>query len=450
MNASLTNIVVGLGITGLSCVRYLARNEMPCKVVDSRKNPPGLELLRKEFPYIDCELGPFNVDTLLAADALIVSPGVSLKTEAVARAKQAGIRITGDIDIFAKQVNAPILAVTGSNGKSTVVSMVGAILQAAGKNFAIGGNLDAGLGKPALDLLAEERKDFYVLELSSFQLETTESLSAEVATVLNLSEDHMDRYENMDEYLAAKQRIFTGCHQVVMNRDLPQLMPPKDFDGQVWGFGFGAEGERDVHVSESGSESWVVVGEQKLFKVADLKVVGKHNLANAMAATALCLAIGVQPAAIAAGLSAFPGLPHRCQWIASVEGVDFYNDSKGTNVGATIAAVEGLGEKARGDLILIAGGEGKGADFTSLLPVIKKWVKLTVLIGKDAKTIGNAIGDECEHLYAPDMESAVDLARRNASEGDAVLLSPACASFDMFDNFQQRGNVFATTVGALQ
>ena len=450
MNSSATNIVVGLGITGLSCVRYLTRNDLPCKVVDSRENPPGLALLRKEFPDIEYELGPFDVDTLLGANELLVSPGVSLKTEALARAKQAGVAITGDIDVFSKQVNAPIIAVTGSNGKSTVVSMVGAVLSAAGRSFAVGGNLDTELGKPALDLLVEDRKDFYVLELSSFQLETTENLAAEVATILNLSEDHMDRYADMEEYRSAKLRIFNGCHQIVLNRDMSQLPLVENFSSPVWGFGFGATGNRDVRVIEVGSESWVAIDEQPLFKVAELKVVGRHNLANAMAASALCLAIGIDHAAIAAGLTGFPGLEHRCQWVATIDGVDFYNDSKGTNVGATVAAIQGLGEKAHGKIVLIAGGEGKGADFTPLSPAIRNWVRVTILIGKDARSIAAAIGNDADRIYAADMNEAVNLARSNARAGDAVLLSPACASFDMFENFQQRGKIFAQTVEALQ
>lgn len=450
MNANETNVVVGLGITGLSCVRYLARNNLSCKVVDSRSNPPGLELLRKEFPEIECELGPFNLDTFLTADELIVSPGVSLKTDVVAKAREAGVRVTGDVDIFSRQVGAPVIAVTGSNGKSTVVSMVGEVLKAAGRNFAIGGNIDVEPGKPVLDLLADKHRDLYVLELSSFQLETTNCLSAEVATVLNLSEDHMDRYHDMKEYQAAKQRIFNGCHQIVVNRDIAQLVSVDHFEGSVWGFGFSAAGAHDVHIVELDAESWVALGEKPLFKVAELKVVGRHNLMNAMAATALCLAIGVDQQAIAIGLTTFPGLPHRCQWVGSLGGVDFYNDSKGTNVGATVAAIEGLGEKITGQIVLIAGGEGKGANFSPLLPAIKSCVKSVVLIGADAISIANVIGDECETSFANDMNEAVSMACNTANSGDAVLLSPACASFDMFNNFQHRGRAFADAVGALQ
>jgi len=444
------NLVVGLGVTGLSCVRYLVRNKLNCKVVDTRDNPPGLDVLREEFPEVEYELGPLQESTLLAAQRLIVSPGVSLKTEAIAKAIAAGIKVSGDIDIFAKEVTAPIVAVTGSNGKSTVVSMVAEILHASGRSFAIGGNLEAGLGQPALDLLSGEPKEFYVLELSSFQLETTECLDAEVATILNVSEDHMDRYEDMDQYEIAKQRIFHGCKHAVLNRDMPTLPCLENFSGVTSGFGFSASGPDDVRLVKQNSDARIVKGDTELFKVNDLHVVGRHNLANAMAAAALCLAIGIEADAIEQGLSRFPGLPHRCQWVASLGGVDFYNDSKGTNVGATVAAVEGLGEKISGQIVLIAGGEGKGADFSALSPALAKWVKKMILIGVDGSVIADAVGDQCEFAFAADMPGAIGMARVVAVPGDAVLLSPACASFDMFSGFQQRGEVFAQTVGSLQ
>lgn len=431
-------------------MRYFARNNLSCKVVDSRDNPPGLDLLRKEFPEIECELGPFQEETFLDAAELIVSPGISLKNAAVARAVQAGVSVTGDIDIFSRHIESPIVAVTGSNGKSTVVSMVGEVLKAAGCSYAIGGNLDADPAKPALDLLDGEKKDFYVLELSSFQLETTQNLGAEVATLLNLSEDHMDRYAGMDEYQMAKMRIYNGCQKVVINRDIPVPEKISDFPGPTWSFGFSEAGDSGVHLIEHEGESWVSIGKKPLFPANEIKVVGKHNLANAMAAAALCLALGIEHSAIRKGLAAFPGLPHRCQWVASQGGVDFYNDSKGTNVGATIAAVEGLGEKISGKIVLIAGGESKGADFSSLVPALKTWVKQVVLIGSDAATIADVIGEDCSFVFAPDMAAALGLARDVADSGDAVLLSPACASFDMFNNFQHRGQVFSESVSALQ
>lgn len=431
-------------------MRYLARNNLACKVVDSRDNPPGLDMLRKEFPEIECELGPFREATFLDAAELIVSPGISLKNEAVARAIEAGISVTGDIDIFSRQAESPIVAVTGSNGKSTVVSMVGEVLRAAECSFAVGGNLDADPAKPALDLLAGARKDFYVLELSSFQLETTQCLAAEVATLLNLTEDHMDRYADMGEYQLAKMRIYNGCKKVVINRDFPMPEKIKGFTGPVWSFGFFEAEDSGVNLLEKEGETWVALGKEPIVPVSEIKVVGKHNLANAMAATALCLALGIEHSAIRSGLAAFPGLPHRCQWVANQGGVDFYNDSKGTNVGATIAAVEGLGEKISGQVVLIAGGESKGADFSGLVPALRKWVKQVVLIGADAAAIADVIGDECSFVFAPDMGAALGLARKVADEGDAVLLSPACASFDMFDNFRHRGQVFSESVSALQ
>ncbi len=447
MNTTATNLVVGLGITGLSCVRYFARKNQSCKVVDSRENPPGLDLLRKEFPHIECELGPFREDTFINAAELIVSPGVSLKNEAVAKAARAGVAITGDIDIFSREVGAPIVAVTGSNGKSTVVSMLAEILRAAGRTFAVGGNLEASPAQPALDMLGQERKEYYVLELSSFQLETTQCLAAEVATLLNLSEDHMDRYAGMEEYTQAKLRIFNGCQKMVVNRDLPLPSVLQNFSGPVWSFGFSASDASGVHLTSNAGEPWVAIGDQLLFKPEEIKVVGKHNLANAMAATALSLALGIEPEAVRAGITTFPGLPHRCQWVKSWDSVDYYNDSKGTNVGAAIAAIEGLGEKVAGKIVLIAGGESKGADFTPLVPILQKWVRGVILIGVDAARIASVIGKSCPFEFAADMQGAIELAHRTAEAGDAVLLSPACASFDMFDNFQHRGRVFAEALG---
>lgn len=446
MNTNATNLVVGLGITGLSCVRYFARKNQSCKVVDSRVNPPGLELLRKEFPEVECELGPFNESTFMNAAELIVSPGVSLKNAVVAKAIESGVSVTGDVDIFSREVSEPIVAVTGSNGKSTVVSMVGEVLKAAGRSFAIGGNLDADPALPALDMLSE-RKDFYVLELSSFQLETTRSLGAEVATILNLSEDHLDRYADMDEYRAAKLRIYTDCKQIVINQDFPVPPAIEEFSGAVWSFGFSESEGSGVHPLTMHGEKWVAFEQEPLFKIDSIKVVGRHNLANAMAATALCLALKIDHQAIREGITSFPGLPHRCQWVANGNGVDYYNDSKGTNVGASIAAIEGLAEKVAGKIVLIAGGEGKGADFSQLVPVLKRCVRHVVLIGTDAPKIAEAIGKECPFVFAADMQGAVTLASELAEPGDAVLLSPACASFDMFDNFRHRGNVFSELVG---
>lgn len=443
-------VIVGLGGTGLSCVRYFAAQGELVKVVDSRENPPGLGTLQELYPEVECELGAFKLETFRRAKQLVVSPGLSIRSDVINAAREAGVPITGDIDIFSKAVTAPIVAVTGSNGKSTVVAMLALILRKAAKSFGLGGNLDGENFKPALDMLSEETKELYVLELSSFQLETTERLGAQVATILNLSADHMDRYEDIEDYHRAKQRIFIDCAQVVVNRDDSQSYPLNEHNGAVWEFGFGRPGVNGLGLLEEGGDKYLAYQFEKIASVSELKVFGQHNVSNVLAAIALAMAVDIDMKAICAAVTEFAGLPHRCQWVANVAGVDFYNDSKGTNVGATVAAIEGLGEHIEGHIVLIAGGISKGADFSSLVPAINKWGKALVLIGQDAAEIAGYFDADLQTHFASDMLDATKKALQLASAGDAVLLSPACASFDMFENFQHRGFSFIESVETLQ
>ena len=443
-------VIVGLGNTGLSCVKYFTSTGEKVKVVDSRNEPPGLALLIAMYPDVECELGNFNLETFVTAKQLVVSPGISIRSVEIEAAKEAGVPITGDIDIFSKQVASPIIAVTGSNGKSTVVAMLAEILIKAGKNFGLGGNLDGDKFKPALDLLAEDEKDLYLLELSSFQLETTQNLGAAVGTILNLSADHMDRYEGIDDYQRAKQRIFNGCKQVVINRDDKESSPLVESDAVVWDFGFGRAGLNGLGVLEEGGDLYLAYQLEKIVSVNELKVFGQHNISNVLAAVALAMAIGIDMNSIKAAITEFSGLPHRCQWVANIDGVDFYNDSKGTNVGATLAAVEGLGEHISGHIVLIAGGIAKGADFAALVPAMNKWGKAVILIGQDAAEMASYFDTEIKTYFANNMLDAARVALQQSAAGDAVLLSPACASFDMFENFQHRGFVFMESVGNLQ
>lgn len=443
-------VIVGLGDTGLSCVKYFAQAGEKVKVVDSRNEPPGLAALKELYPDVECELGDFNLETFVTAKQLVVSPGLSIRTVEIEEARKAGVVVTGDIDIFSKQVAAPIIAVTGSNGKSTVVAMLAEILRKAGKNFGLGGNLDGENFKPALDLIAEGEKDLYLLELSSFQLETTESLGAAVATILNLSADHMDRYEGIDDYHRAKQRVFTACKQVVINRDDKESYPLEETDAAVWDFGFGRPGVNGLGLLEEGDDQYLAYQLEKIVSVNELKIFGQHNISNVLAAIALAMAIDIDMNAIKAAITEFSGLPHRCQWVANIAGVDFYNDSKGTNVAATVAAVEGLGEHISGHIVLIAGGIAKGADFSALVPAINKWGKAVVLIGQDAKEMASYFDADIQTYFAGDMQDAARVALQQSTAGDAVLLSPACASFDMFDNFQHRGFAFIESVETLQ
>lgn len=443
-------VIVGLGGTGLSCVKYFVSLGEKIKVVDSRNEPPGLAVLKELYPDVECELGAFKLETFVTAKQLVVSPGLSIRSAEIEAAKDAGVSITGDIDIFSRQVKAPIIAVTGSNGKSTVVAMLAGILRKAGKNFGLGGNLDGENFKPALDLLAEGKKDLYLLELSSFQLETTENLGAEVATILNLSADHMDRYEGIEDYHRAKQRIFNGCKQVVINRDDEESIPLNESEASVWRFGFGLPGVSGLGLLEEDGDQYLAYQFEKIVSVSELKVFGQHNISNVLAAIALAMAIDIDMKSIKAAITEFSGLPHRCQWVANVDGVDFYNDSKGTNVGATVAAIAGLGEHISGHIILIAGGIAKGADFSALVPAMNKWGKAVILIGQDAGEIASYFDADIQTYFAGDMQEAAKLALQQAVSGDAVLLSPACASFDMYENFQHRGFEFIKSVETLQ
>ncbi len=442
-------LVVGLGKTGLSCARYFAMRGEHFKVVDSRSNPPGLAELRAELPQIVVELGEFSEEIFCRASELVVSPGISLTTPAIVKARAAGVPISGDIDIFSKAVAAPIIAVTGSNGKSTVVSLVAGICAQAKINFGLGGNLDGVQAKPVLDFLREVPRDLYILEVSSFQLETTANLGAEVAVLLNLSEDHMDRYDSLDFYLKAKQRIFLGCKQVVVNTDSRLSAPPSNIQGKCWEYGTGPPGIESFGLISDGAKEYLAFGATKLLAVDELKVFGQHNTSNVLAAMAIAHAVGIGMKPICSAVKEFRGLPNRCQWVANIDGVDFYNDSKGTNVGATIAAVEGLAGKIAGEIILIAGGVGKGADFRPLAQVLKTRVREVMLIGRDASQIAKVLDKEAQVYFAGDMEDAVRTALSHARPGDAVLLSPACASFDMYRDFQHRGQVFTDVVRSI-
>lgn len=443
-------VIVGLGKTGLSCARYLYSEGEKFKVVDSREDPPCLEKFIKEFPVVDYELGKFSESSFTSAGELIVSPGVSLNTDVIVKARACGVPVSGDIDIFSKVVKAPIIAVTGSNGKSTVVSLLAEILSAAGANYGLGGNLDGERGKPALDLLSEPEKDLYILELSSFQLETTESLNAEIAVILNVSEDHMDRYDDLKSYLHAKQRVFRGCKQIVVNRDNQFSAPPTLKDVVIWEFGIEYPGTIGFRLLKETDGEFLAYNLEKIIRIDELKVIGQHNFSNVLAAMTIAKAIGIELDVIKDAVGNFKGLPHRCQWVCEIDGVGFYNDSKGTNVGATISAVEGLGKTLKGQIILIAGGVSKGADFSALVPALNKFSKEVVLIGQDAAELATVLNVDMRSYFAGDMEDAVATALDHAVPGDAVLLSPACASFDMYKDFSHRGQVFIDAVRGLQ
>lgn len=450
--SAVPTLVVGLGQTGLSCVRFLTRCGVPVAVTDSRATPPGLETLRAEQTDIAISVGGFDAVLFAWAQRLVVSPGVPLNEPLIVEARGRGVEVMGDIELFARVAQAPIAAITGANGKSTVTLLLAEMCRAAGREVRVGGNI----GTPALELLGKSEPDCYVLELSSFQLDSTRSLHAAAATVLNISADHMDRYRDIAEYTASKQTIFNVPFNVsgaaagqpgvaVINRDDPLVRVMPTCHRQVVSFGLDAPAEQQFGRRLHEGRYWLARGEQRLLAVDDLRLAGEHNQANALAALALGEALGLPLPAMLSTLQTFTGLPHRVQFVTSAEGVSWLNDSKGTNVGATLAAIQGL----QGPLILIAGGQGKGADFSPLREAVKDKVRTVILLGEDAALIEAALAGVVPVQYVSTMSAAVAAAHAIARPGDTVLLSPACASFDMFAGFAARGDAFMAAVHAL-
>jgi len=437
-------VIVGLGKTGLSCVRYLLSKGLDIAVTDSRMNPPGLAALMAEFSSVPAFLGEFSAEILLSSDQIVISPGVSLKNEAVKQAIANGTPVFGDIELFCQQAKAPIIAVSGSNGKSTVTTLVAEMTRQAGLKTCVGGNI----GTPALDLLNEDTPDIYVLELSSFQLETTFSLSAHASVILNISPDHMDRYANSDEYANAKKKIYSGNGLMVINMDDDVVKAMDDDSRHSISFTLGKPVRNDFGIIKDNGEVWLCQGENKIINQDELGIRGEHNVANALAAMALASSVNVPVEAMVKTLKSFSGLEHRCQQIATINKVNWFNDSKATNVGACVASIIGLCNL--GKIILIAGGDSKGADLSSLGPVIKEYVKHVLLLGVDAKKVANVIGEEVAHDFVVDMDEAVNIANNVAMSGDVVLLAPACASLDMYENYQERGDAFVLAVNTLE
>jgi UDP-N-acetylmuramoylalanine--D-glutamate ligase len=433
-------LVLGLGETGLSAVRWLFAQGANVAVADTREKPPNIEVIKAEMAGVKIHLGDFEAVLLSAVDLLVVSPGVALSEPAIQAAVTAGVPVVGDVELFARYrpAEAKVIAVTGANGKTTVTALVGEMCKAAGLKTVIAGNI----GLPVLDTLSMETPDVYVLELSSFQLETTDSLVADAATVLNLTEDHMDRYADIANYAAAKAHVFYKAKCQVLNRDDAWSMIMERPSLKVRTFGINLD-VQEFGVENVDDDIWLCEGEQHLINVADLHIKGAHNATNALAALALCRAIGLEYAPLLNALYNFKGLPHRVEWVAEIEHVDYYDDSKGTNVGATCAALSGLPQK----IVLIAGGDGKGQDFSPLQTPVKNNARAVVLIGRDADLIELALVSTDVPLYhAQDMVEAVVIAKRVAKAGDAVLLSPACASFDMYTNYVSRAEAFVNAV----
>lgn len=438
-------VVFGLGKTGLSCARFLSSEGVDFCVVDTRENPPGKADLQAAFPHIETCFGDFPLSVLANASEVVLSPGVSPLAAPVQAARSEGAAIIGDLELFANKCRKPIVAITGSNAKSTVTSLVGYLAVKCGSEVAVAGNI----GTPMLDVV-DQQVDFFVLELSSFQLDLCESLKPLVSVILNISEDHLDRYDSMQAYIESKHKIYTHAEHIVYNRADAQTFPSQALRAKVCSFGLDEppSGHDFGLVTENGQE-YLAKGKQRLIAVQDLTLKGRHNLENILAAFALGEIAGLSLEAMCRHVVGFRGLPHRCEYLGKLGNITFYNDSKGTNVGAAVAALRGLCP-AQGKVVLIAGGEGKGADFGPLAEAIRECARAVVLIGRDGAVIADAIAGAVDVVFAVSLSAALDAALELANQGDVVLLSPACASFDMFSNFEDRGEQFAKRVAALE
>ncbi|MEN8383276.1 UDP-N-acetylmuramoyl-L-alanine--D-glutamate ligase [Acinetobacter radioresistens] len=438
-------VVAGLGISGVSAVNFLHERGYQVAVTDSRAHPPGHD----QIPVgIQTSFGQLDTELLLQAEEIILSPGLAPQLPEIQQAIAKEIPVVGDIQLLRRATEVPIVAITGSNAKSTVTTLIGLMAKEAGKKVAVGGNL----GRPALDLL-KDQPELIILELSSFQLETTSLLNAEVAVVLNMSEDHLDRHGDMLGYHAAKHRIFQGVKKVVFNRDDALSRPLVPDAVPVQSFGLNAPDMNQYGVlCDTDGTLWLACGRERLLKSTEMYIQGTHNIANALACLALGEAIGLPLNSMLETLKSFKGLAHRCEYVDTVNNVRYYNDSKGTNIGATLAAIEGLGAAIaprKGKVVVILGGQGKGQDFKALRAAVQQYVKTVVLIGEDALKIEQSIEGSTEILKAATLQEAVQLCHAKADAEDVVLLSPACASFDMFKGYDDRGHQFVACVKAL-
>ena len=433
------DLVLGLGATGLSIARYLQRNDINARFLDSRDTPPGLDELNDVWPDADVVLGEMKLPRNVSR--IIVSPGISDSDDVLKKARKKKLEVVSDIEIFAREAKAPFVAVTGSNGKSTVTTLLYHMCRAAGRAVLAGGNL----GVPALDLLGEEQPDLYVLELSSFQLQRTETLPAEVAVLLNVSPDHLDWHADENEYRQSKYRVYREARAAVVNRADDEAATQAKGIENVITFGLDNPAEDQFGIRQDEDEAYLARGNTLLIATTDMAMAGLHNQANALAALAAGELLGLDMPAMLQVISEFPGLPHRMQFVARKAAVDYINDSKATNVAAAVASIESID----GSVILIAGGDGKGGDFATLAAALESKLRAAVLIGKDAEAIADALDTVMPVYFARDMDDAVCQAAAYAESDDTVLLAPACASFDQYDNYGARGIAFHDAVGAL-
>ncbi len=437
-------LVAGLGKTGLSVARYLNRNNKSFIAFDTRATAPGIAEFTKEFPDVPIYTQHIPDEIINRLTDIIASPGLSLDTPFLKHAMNTGVAVYGDIECLAREIHAPVIAITGTNGKSTVTTLVGEMARAAGYNVAVAGNI----GTPVLDMLDDEHHyDLWVLELSSFQLDLTYSLVTVAASILNVTPDHLDRHHTMDAYVKAKQRIYDQTQVALFNRDDPYTVPEAEVNRISFGHSIPEKNSWGLITQED--KIFLAKGTTCFLAVESVLIKGVHNWLNALAACALADAAGIPHQKIIDVLTAFTGLPHRCQWVRTLDDVDWINDSKGTNIGATISAINGIGGSMQGKIVLIAGGQGKGADFSELAQPIADFVRSIVLIGEDADKIEAALADVVPITRATSLDNAVAMAKIQAKPGDVVLLSPACASLDMFRDFNHRGEAFTSLVSGL-
>lgn len=442
MNKSLNGkkiAVLGIGVSNMSALRYLMRHDLKALTVfDSRQKPPRMS----EIPSgIDVRLGEFSSKVLSGYDMLVLGPGISVYTPEVEEAARHGAEIVGDVELFAREARAPVIGITGSNGKSTVTTLTALMARKDGINAVMGANI----GVPVFDALRDDA-ELYVLELSSFELETTSSLKLKAGTILNVSEDHLDRYHgSIEEYAAAKQRIYLNCEKAVVNRADPRTLPK---NGLTPFASFGSDSQSYGIIKDPDGRVWLGVDGKALYDTSRMHIYGAHNHQNALACMALCDAAGISRKAQFAALDDFSGLPHRCQLVAVIDGVSYYNDSKATNVASAQAAIEGLAGAHPQGILLLAGGLGKGQDFSPLCRYIGKEVTDVYCFGRDAAKILALDSKRCHSVM--NMRQALNEARAKAKRGQAVLLSPACASFDQFRGFEERGEVFVSMVRRLE
>ena len=450
-------LILGLGESGIAAARWCDRQGARLRVADTRTNPPGLDELKCRLTEADFRCGEFDKHLLDDIDLLVLSPGLSPGIMVVIHARAQGIPVVGEIELFAQALrhlkqHVPVLAITGTNGKTTTTTLTGHLIAATGRSVGVAGNISPAALTALMDFQDQGvLPQAWVLELSSFQLETTETLNATAATMLNISDDHLDRYIDLNDYALTKTRVFHGDGVQVLNRDDARVRRMATPGRKLISFGIDAPAtEDDFGLRQNRGEVWLVQGSRFLMPVSELPIAGLHNAANALAALALCAAIGIDPVSLLPALRSFKGLAHRVEKVTTLHGVTYYDDSKGTNVGATVAALEGLGGVGCKSVVIL-GGDGKGQDFSPLKAAVAAHARAVVLIGRDGPLIGAAIaGCNVPVLNATDMDDAVRQSAAQARSGDAVLLSPACASYDMFRNYGHRADVFRAAVAALE